>query len=78
MKYSSNEILRMGEVDFTKVFSNKYVSIILKDGSSNVGIIEEIGVSACRNIDTEENLPVAIRVNGKNINIFDIASIEIA
>lgn len=72
MDYLSKQILDMGEGEFNKTFYKKHVKVMLADSFEICGIVEEIGISS-----NEEHLPVTIRVNGKNINIFSIIKIEL-
>ena len=76
MKFSANDIISMGQEEFCSHFFNKYVLVIRKDDAVIQGIISEIGLSAIMNKQTQDYLPVTIKIDSKIINIVDIKSIE--
>lgn len=76
MRYSKNDILSMDEETFVHTFKGKFC-IIEMESQRIVGYVTEIGLSAITNRNTRDNLPVSLKVNGNNINIFQVIAIEI-
>ena len=76
MKYSANDIISMGQEEFYSHFFNKYVLVIRMDDVEIQGFISEIGLSAIMNKQTQDYLPVTIKIDSKIINIVDIKSIK--
>ena len=73
--YSSEEIIGMGEMQFSSIFKNAFVSITLIDNFTIEGIITSIDLATNKNVDSDENLPTAVTISGKNISITRIKSI---
>ena len=70
MRYSKDQILLMGEMDFHQAFYKKKVIVESKTEITR-GIINLIKLA------NPDNLPFSICLNGKNINIVDIKNIEV-
>lgn len=77
MKYSAEELQRMCQKEFCANFTNKHVIVTKNDDSEIQGYITVIGLAVNINPDTQDHLPVTIKINSKNISIFDIKSIEL-
>ena len=69
MKYTINELLLMDEMMFNNTFSQVPAVIEFADGTLIEGVIEKIELSTIKNPDTQDNLPVSIKINGRDINI---------
>ena len=76
MKYTENELIGMNQKEFCAKLLNKQVVMTNKNGSELKGYITEIGLAANVSIDTQDHLPVSIKINSK-INIFNIRLIEL-
>jgi len=76
MKHSKDKILSMDKDTFVRNFKSKFCLIELLSNKIEKGYVTEVGLAANINPQTNENLPVSIRVNGKNISITQIATIE--
>jgi len=69
MKYTIVEILRMDEMNFSKTFLHTSAIIEFVDGTLVEGVIEKIDLSTTINPDTQDHLPVSIKINGRDISI---------
>lgn len=74
--FTKDAIWLMDSDIFQKSFLQKQAVVRVKNGIIE-GRISEIGLSSNINIDTNENLPVSIKIRGRNISITDIESIEL-
>ena len=77
MRYAGSELIEMSQKEFCDNFTNKYVKVAQKDDTVIQGHIMEIGLAENINPDTQDHLPVTIKIESRNINIFDIKSIEL-
>lgn len=74
--FTKDTIWLMNSDEFLKSFLHKQAVVRGKNRIIE-GCISEIGLASNINIDTNENLPVSIKIRGCNICITDIESIEL-
>lgn len=76
MKYSGDEIMIMDADTFSDIFKNKNVIVELKNGNTVADSITEITLSSCEDGQSHCHLPTYIKMRGKDINLYDIKTIE--
>lgn len=77
MKFDFDLFYNMDEGTFSKTFLRKHVLVTTKNGSKIEGIISEIELASNINKDTNDHLPVKIKILDYHFPLEHIEEIEL-
>lgn len=75
--FLKNELWGMDADTFSTLLYSKNVKVYFEDDYVELGFVSEIGLAANLNINTEERLPVSIKVGSHHVCITKIKQIEL-